>query len=216
MIKISLQEAKDIKLMNRIDKKYIIDFNQFCSLSNYIEDNYYIVVNEKDEYLLKYKSIYFDTNSFEMYNDHENKVKNRQKIRIREYSNGDKYLEIKTKKSEDFTKKIRVELEDYNIDSYTDWINKNLKYSTSELKPKIEIDFYRLTLINKDKTERITIDFGLSFKNYITKKELKIKEIIIEVKKTYEENTSFENELNKFDIYPSKFSKYHIGIKKTS
>jgi len=216
MIKISLQEAKDIKLMNRIDKKYIIDFNQFCSLSNYIEDNYYIVVNEKDEYLLKYKSIYFDTNSFEMYNDHENKVKNRQKIRIREYSNGDKYLEIKTKKSEDFTKKIRIELEDYNIDSYTDWINKNLKYSTSELKPKIEINFYRLTLINKDKTERITIDFGLSFKNYITKKELKIKEIIIEVKKTYEENTSFENELNKFDIYPSKFSKYHIGIKKTS
>lgn len=216
MIKISLQEAKDIKLMNRIDKKYIINFNQFCSLSNYIEDNYYIVVNEKDEYLLKYKSIYFDTNSFEMYNDHENKVKNRQKIRIREYSNGDKYLEIKTKKSEDFTKKIRIELKDYNIDSYTDWINKNLKYSTSELKPKIEIDFYRLTLINKDKTERITIDFELTFKNYITKKELKIKEIIIEVKKTYEENTSFENELNKFDIYPSKFSKYHIGIKKTS
>ena len=43
-----------------------------------------------------------------MFNDHENKKKNRQKLRIREYSNGDKYLEIKTKPAENFTKKITI------------------------------------------------------------------------------------------------------------
>jgi len=215
MNKLNLEEVKKIKLFSRIDKKYIIDYEQFCQLSNYINDNYYILV-DNDNFLLKYKSIYFDTEKLSMFIDHENRKENRQKLRIREYSNGDKYLEIKTKSNENFTKKIRVELEDYNIHTYTDWINKNLEYSENILKPTLEIVFHRLTLINKDKTERITIDFGISFNNYITNKKEKIKEIVVEVKKLSEDKTDFEKELNRLNIEETKFSKYHIGIQKTS
>lgn len=213
---ISLDEVKNIKLLNRIDKKYIINFEQFCNLAEFIEKNYYILKGDDNNYLLKYKSIYFDTEKLSMFIDHENRKENRQKLRIREYSNGDKYLEIKTKSNENFTKKIRVELEDYNIHTYTDWINKNLEYSENILKPTLEIVFYRLTLINKDKTERITIDFGISFNNYITNKIEKIEEIVVEVKKLSEDKTDFEKELNRLNIEETKFSKYHIGIKKTS
>lgn len=213
---LSLEEVKKIKLFSRIDKKYIIDFETFCNLTQYINDNYYILTDDNDNFLLKYKSIYFDTEKLSMFNDHENRKKNRQKIRIREYSNGDKYLEIKTKSKEDFTKKIRIELEDYNIQNYTDWINKNLEYSNTKLIPTIEIIFHRLTLINKEKSERITIDFGINFNNYITNKKERIKEIVIEVKKLNHDKTEFEIELNKLNIEESKFSKYHIGIQKTS
>lgn len=201
--------------MNRIDKKYVIDFNQFCLLSDYIVNNYYIVVDDSNKFLLSYKSIYFDTANLDMYNDHKLNVENRQKLRIREYENGDQFLEIKTK-SDNKTKKIRVNLDLYNIDHYMCWINDNLNYAYSAITPVLEINFKRLTLINKEKNSRITIDFGISFKNYNTNINKKIKEIVIEVKKSDESYiTSFEKKLSSLNIEESKFSKYYIGINST-
>ena len=215
MNKITLQEAKDIKLMNRIDKKYIINFEQFCSLTNYIVENYYIVIDNEGKFLLPYKSIYFDTDIYDMYNDHKINKENRQKIRIREYESGEKFLEIKTKSKDSLTKKIRIPADNYSITEYKDWIIKNLHYDIDSLTEKIEISFYRITLININKTERITIDFNISFNNYITGIKNKIKDIVIEVKKLFEDNTEFEDILNNMDIYETKFSKYHIGINNT-
>ena len=212
---INIKESKNIKLMNRIDKKYVIDFNQFCLLSDYIVNNYYIVVDDSNKFLLSYKSIYFDTANLDMYNDHKLNVENRQKLRIREYENGDQFLEIKTK-SDNKTKKIRVNLDLYNIDHYMCWINDNLNYAYSAITPVLEINFKRLTLINKEKNSRITIDFGISFKNYNTNINKKIKEIVIEVKKSDESYiTSFEKKLSSLNIEESKFSKYYIGINST-
>lgn len=186
MNKISLEEAKKIKLFNRIDNKYDITFNQFCQLVEFISNNYYIVVNSKNEILLNYKSIYFDTYSYDMYNDHKNDTENRQKIRIREYENGDKFLEIKTKTKDKRTKKKRINIVSNNLVDYKNWIVDNLNYDYTKIKEKIEISFKRLTIISKDKNERITIDFGIKFNNYITGIKKNINNIIVEVKKENE------------------------------
>ena len=208
---ITLEEAKKIKLMNRIDKKYVLDFNQFCLLSKYIIDNYYIVVNEDGEFMLDYDSLYLDTIYDSMFHDHENKVPNRQKIRIREYSNGDKYIEIKTKNTESNTKKIRIPFNTC-IDNDREWIENNLTYDYYSLGYKLEVKFKRITLVNKEKNSRITIDFGINFKNYETKKEASIKDIIIEVKKETEDLTDFEKKLNDIGIQSQPFSKFYKGI----
>lgn len=211
---ISIKEAKKIKLMNRIDKKYIINFEQFCSLTNWIVDNYYIVVDEDNNFLLDYCSLYWDTIYDNMFLDHENKVKNRQKIRIREYSNGEKYIEIKTKPADDKTKKIRIPFKDC-LDDSKKWIEKHLYYDYYSLGQKLEVKFKRLTLVSPEKNSRITIDFGIKFYNYETKISSSIKDIIVEVKKETEELSKFEQKLNELGIEEHGFSKFYIGINKT-
>ena len=211
MNSLTLKEAKEIKLMDRIDKKYVIDFNQFCSLSSFINDNFYIVENN-GTILLPYYSLYFDTPNMDMHKDHIEKKQHRQKIRIREYSTGEKYLEIKEKNNSEFTKKKRIPVKSYKLDGETNWIDKNLIYDTKHLNKKLEVKFNRLTLISLDKESRITIDFNIRFYNYITEKSKRIKDIIVEVKKKTQELTQFENELKKMKIESQGFSKYNIGL----
>lgn len=212
--KITLEEVKDIKLMNRIDKKYIINYDQFCSLTKYIVDNFYIL-SEEDKFLFKYHSIYFDTPNLNMHNDHMNDVGHRQKLRIREYSNGEKFLEIKEKNNSEFTKKKRIPVKSYEINGEMNWIDENLIYDTKHLDKKLDVTFYRLTLISLNKQERITIDFNLTYYNYLTNKSYKENKIIVEVKKMFEENIDFENELNNRNIFQEKYSKYKYGINTT-
>ena len=182
MNSLTLKEAKEIKLMDRIDKKYVIDFDQFCSLSSFIHDNFYIVEND-GMLLIPYYSLYFDTPNMDMHKDHIEKKQHRQKIRIREYSTGEKYLEIKEKNNSEFTKKKRIPVESYELNGETNWIDENLIYDTKHLTKKLEVKFNRLTLISFDKESRITIDFNIRFHNYVTGKSKRIKDIIVEVKK---------------------------------
>lgn len=211
MNRITLKEAKEIKLMNRIDKKYVIDFDQFCSLSSFIYDNFYVVEND-GAIMLPYFSLYFDTPNMDMHKDHLNKKAHRQKIRIREYSTGEKYLEIKEKNNSEFTKKKRIPVQSYILNEETNWIDKNLIYDTKDLNKKLEVRFNRLTLVSLDKQSRITIDFNIRFHNYITDKSIKIKHIIVEVKKKTQELIQFEKELQKMKIESQGFSKYSIGL----
>lgn len=213
MNKISIEEAKKIKLMNRIDKKYIINFEQFCELCEYIVKNFYIVYSGY-KYMLDYKSTYFDTIYNSMYNDHENHEKKRQKIRIREYEDGEQFIEIKTKSDEEYTKKIRKHYKGY-LDGNKNWILKHLLYDYYSLEKKLEVKFKRITLINFDKNIRVTIDFGIRYNNFITKKIYNEKNIIIEVKKEMQDKTEFEIKLEEFGIQEGKYSKYHTGIKMT-
>ena len=88
---ITLEEAKKIKLFNRVEKKYKCTLNQLYSLIEHIAEKYYVVENN-NEILLNYHSLYFDTPNMIMFFDHENSIPHRQKIRIREYSTNEKYL----------------------------------------------------------------------------------------------------------------------------
>ena len=188
MKEISLEIAKKIKLFNRIETKYKCNFYQFCCLSKYLYDNYNVVSNN-DCVLFDYMTIYFDTPDLLMYNDHKNNIKTRQKIRIREYSNGNKYLEIK-QKNESKTSKIRIPINSNNIDSNFNWIKNNTIYNINKLTHILNVKYIRITFISNDHNERITIDFNIEFFNLINNVNKKINDIIIEVKQNenYESN----------------------------
>ena len=166
---ISLTEAKNIKLFNRVERKYKCTKSQLYCILGDLKDNYYLVTDiDEDDFLLKYHSIYFDTPEMTMFNAHENCDEHRQKIRIREYSNGEKFLEIKDKDKNGITRKSRIEVNSYLLDGEKQWIDKNLMYDTSILNKVLDINYKRITLINIDKTERITIDMDISFYNFNT------------------------------------------------
>ena len=214
MKSISLEDSKAAKLMKRIDVKYILSYEQFCDLINIIKDDF-AVVRENNIILFKYHTIYFDTNGLDILKDHQNKKLHRQKIRIREYSSGEKFIEIKDKNNH-VTNKIRVPVESYELDGETQWISKNLIYDTKNLKKTLDVSFYRMTFVSNDKTMRMTVDFSLEVCNYESKKHWSTKDIIVEIKKPDESLTKIEKELNTFGLNSQGFSKYNVGMTLTS
>jgi len=214
MKEISLEIAKKIKLFNRIETKYKCNFYQFCCLSKYLYDNYNVVSNN-DCVLFDYMTIYFDTPDLLMYNDHKNNIKTRQKIRIREYSNGNKYLEIK-QKNESKTSKIRIPINSNNIDSNFNWIKNNTIYNINKLTHILNVKYIRITFISNDHNERITIDFNIEFFNLINNVNKKINDIIIEVKQNENYESNIKEILKLYNIEECHFSKYFNGLNYTT
>jgi hypothetical protein len=77
----------------------------------------------------------------------------------------------------------------------------------------LENSFYRITLVHHDQTERITLDYGLTFISRQTGNRLEFPGIsIAEIK--YEHllaNSPFAKALKEYRIPPRRFSKYAIG-----
>ena len=87
-----------------------------------------------------------------------------------------------------------------------------LKYDASSLTERIENRFRRITLVNKGKTERLTIDLDLRFHNLVTAKDKSLDNVvIIELKRDGLIKSPVVNMLKTVRIKKSGFSKYCIG-----
>ena len=72
--------------------------------------------------------------------------------------------------------------------------------------------FNRITLVNYDKTERLTIDFGIQFYNYATENRASMNNIVvIELKRDGRCPSPILPILRQLRIKPAGFSKYCIG-----
>lgn len=215
MKQISLEKSKKIKLFKRFETKYLVDVSQIHDIVNYLSKTYY-VVSEGENTLFDYHSIYFDNDNFDMAKAHENQDEIRQKVRIREYQNKDKFVEIKEKNPYK-TIKSRIPINSYDINNEYQWINNNLIYNTETLKKVLDIKYKRLTFIGQYKSTRITLDFNINIYNYLTNQEYIIdKFVVIEIKKNKDIQLEFEEYLKNLHIEKTSFSKYHYGIKQTS
>ena len=111
MAPITLGEMDGIKLMNRIDSKYLTNE---ATLLKVLEDaaaaGYRALIIEGLP-LTRYSSVYYDTPLLGMYYAHRNKHLVRQKVRTRAYLDaGQAYLEIKRKNNKGRTSKKRTEI----------------------------------------------------------------------------------------------------------
>lgn len=219
MKKVSLEYLKKIKIFKRFEYKYIID-KKYTNLILKLLEKDYSLIEENNKNIFIYHSLYFDTNNLLMWNEHNSNKDFRQKIRIREYDDNSKYLEIKEKNKGQILK-TRIPIQTYDINGEFNWIKNNLKYDIDirNLNKSLDVKYKRISFIKNDKSERITIDFDIEYYNYKTDKSFKDLNdnlVIMEIKKIYENNNELENKLNELNIYNTKFSKYHYGIIKTS
>lgn len=211
---ITLEEAKSTKLMTRVDSKYVITYAQYYDFINYVQDDFN-VVQENNTTLFKYYTVYFDTNGLDILKAHRSKSPHRQKIRIREYSTGEKFLEIKDKKDH-VTKKIRIPVKSYEINGERQWISENFMYDTKGLNKTLSTEFSRMTLVSNDKSTRITIDFNLEVVNFTNGNKWKSDQVIVEVKKPTEQPTKADLVLEMIGAMQQGFSKYNVGMAMTS
>ena len=226
---ITLDEMKGIRLMNRTDTKFVTTMGQLEKFLVMAGDQYY-AQDVHGKRVAPYYTVYFDTVYFDMYNVHHTGRANRQKLRIRSYvDSGHNFLEIKTKNNHKRTKKRRVLVEGFDplhprydliFDNgrpgaeavCTDFMHQYLGYSPQTLREQLENRFDRITLVNKQKTERLTIDTNLRFHNLVTGKDASFDGIvIIELKRDGLAFSPVLEMLRRLRIKPMGFSKYCMG-----
>ena len=211
---ITLEEMSAVKLMNRIDTKFVTTMPQLLKLLEMALGDY-SVQEIKGERNMLYDTTYFDTRDFGMYNEHQHKHTNRQKIRFRTYVSSDlQFMEVKTKNNHGRTKKKRIEVGDMDINDTAkrQFLAKHLRYSADSLQPALNNHFSRITLVNKAKTERLTIDSALRFHNLQSDKDMDMGPlVIIELKRDGLVYSPVLEMLRQLRIHPHGFSKYCMG-----
>ena len=217
---ISLAEMDAVKLMNRVDTKYLTDRATLADVLRDAAAAGYRVLVADGARVSPYDSIYFDTEGLRMFTDHRNQKLHRQKVRTRAYVNsGEAFLEIKRKNNRGRTKKKRTgipmdELPDFRADAAAcryldDWSD----FRAEEISPTLETAFDRITLVNPALTERITIDTDLRFKNFRTGLETALGDaVIIELKQDGRAASPMKGILLRSRVKPARLSKYCIAV----
>ena len=211
---ITLAEMSGVKLMNRTDTKFVTTMPQLLRLLSMAKDDYYVQDIDGERNML-YDTTYFDTQGFSMYKEHQHGHAGRQKIRFRTYvSSHLQFMEVKTKNNHGRTKKKRMKVVDTDItdSEKLNFLQEHLRYNPDELRPAIANSFNRITLVNKGKTERLTIDTDLQFNNLVTGTKRNMgKLVIVELKRDGLCYSPVLEMLRQLRVFPHGFSKYCMG-----
>lgn len=154
--------------MNRIDRKYWFHNSQLSKLLQNAQP-YYHVLEISGSRVTEYQTTYFDTLQDKMYLTHHNQKLNRYKVRRRKYVTSDiDFFEVKLKNNRRRTVKERIEIKPGVTDisgPESEYLSENTPFRDEALRPALNNQFYRITLIHKDKKDRCTIDLKPIFWN---------------------------------------------------
>jgi hypothetical protein len=92
-------------------------------------------------------------------------------------------------------------------------VRKRTGMSFASMHKVVQNLFDRITLVNKDKTERLTIDYNIRFHNYETENDADSDQlVIIELKRDGNVYSPICSLLRDLHIHPTGFSKCCIGM----
>ncbi len=215
---ITLDQMDAVSLLNRYDSKYHLRLTELTRILKNIQHDYFIL-NVNGESLQHYKTTYYDTCNDTLYLNHHNGKLNRCKIRKREYvGSGIEFLEIKNKNNKGKTNKLRLPVNSNHSGFSAEEIlflsantNLNICPSNLNLPAKSANTFKRITLVNKNYTERCTIDLNLWF--YSGSRKFSISNMaIVELKQgQLNMKSPLFMALKENRIHQQGFSKYCIG-----
>lgn len=202
------------RLMNRTDTKYVLTREELFRLLPKLASDYFML--EVDGVRRShYTTQYYDRPNYEFYHVHQNGKKNRVKVRLRKYVDSElTFLEVKHKNNKGRTIKFRKRITDLRDELSPE----DLKYIeemsglTGALEAKLTNSFERITLVHKEKAERLTFDLNLSFDQSKSHHQMKAL-VIAELKQEdYNRQTLFAKILKRKLIRPERISKYCLGV----
>jgi hypothetical protein len=219
MRSITLEEMSSVKLMNRLDTKYVLTEEEAMTLLDSAAAQGYRIQVIGDIRAARYSTLYYDTSEREMYISHHNRVLTRQKIRTRHYADtADTFLEVKNKSNRGRTMKQRIHIP---LSSYADILNcgeaitflaQRTKYSPVALSPALATYFTRITIVNPTLNERVTLDLNLKYEDLRSGRYAEIVGmVILEIKHEKGCCSAIKDILLSMRINPFKVSKYCIG-----
>jgi hypothetical protein len=213
-IPISLEEMEHVKLLNRIDTKFIIHENRLTEYLSAISGQYSLL-KIGGKLIHPYETLYFDTPDFHLYQMHHNGKRNRFKLRCRKYTNtGIAFFEVKSKTNKDRTVKNRIQVA--NIPEMLDeqlnqYISEHTPGELQHYIPALRVYFDRLTLVNKQANERLTFDMNLRYKCNGDEKEI-LNIVIVEVKQEKYTVSPLRELMRTQRQHRNYMSKYCLGL----
>ena len=212
---IALAEMEEVKLLARVDTKFLMTEEQFLAIVGAVEPHYRILTNQGVRASL-YWTQYFDTPEYILYLDHHNDRRERYKVRSRCYVDSDAaFLEIKHKTKRSRTIKTRRQIPampDVLEGDNLAFVRAHYPHNPWRLEAVIWNTFHRITLVSKEQQERLTVDVGLRFGWGEAQGDL-CGIAIAEVKQPkFSYESRFLQELRRYGIFRTGFSKYCAGM----
>jgi len=163
---ITLQQMDGVKLLDRVDTKFMFNARNLPSILEAMKADYYIL-DIAGKRFNHYETLYFDTAGFDLYRLHHNGKQNRYKFRSRRYVESDlHYFEVKFKNNKGRTIKERIKRPEivHEITGKSEELVRSASsVDPSVLQPRLWVNYVRITFVNKRSQERLTIDTGLHF-----------------------------------------------------
>ena len=212
---ISLKEMDAVALLNRVDTKFVLTNSQLASVLQSLPAEYRVlcIENQRSNH---YRTLYFDTPDFKLFNLHVNENAERYKVRIREYLDTfESFLEVKHKTRKNRTIKDRISTLSLQPNLTLEaerWLDDTFPYDSRNLEPKLWNTFTRMTLVNEVSCERVTLDTDLVFyskQNYIRLDGLAVAEVKMS---SGHQDSAFMQQMESRRIHPQGFSKYCMGV----
>jgi len=211
----SLADQSRAALMDRVDTKFILPMNSLTEFLTDLKDEYTILELEGRR-LFNYETTYFDTPDRFFYHSHHNGKLNRNKVRFRRYRDTNTaFMEVKFKNNKQRTIKKRIQLSATKPDfeNAKQFLKASLHHHVSFLETALLVKYQRVTLMNKDSTERLTLDLSISFKSSNVATQVSLPQMwIAELKRDRKAcASSFLTLVKQQQLNPINFSKYCIG-----
>ncbi len=211
---VSLEKMNEVKLLNRIDSKFVFNVSKLPGILEQLYPVYFVLEVNRVR-LQRYETLYFDTPEHHLYLNHHNKRLNRFKVRSRKYlDSGLCYFEIKTKTNKRRTIKERNRQtgpREEIAGKQERLLTSLTKLTPDLLRPALWVYFNRITLANREMTERVTLDTGLGFKHESAEHTFD-GIVIAEVKQNRSASSFISNLLQHEHIPKTNISKYCLGI----
>jgi hypothetical protein len=209
-------------LQMRVDRKYIVDYETLERLLSELGGDC-LALEIDGERLQRYDSVYFDAPGLTGYKHHLQGRRKRFKCRTRLYGGTACFFDLKMKGKRGETVKTRLPLSAPEHGSLTSQASAFLKRgllkeyghaAPAGLEPTLETSFERLTLIHADQPERLTLDFGITFRRVGSDERYRMRpgHVLIETKSGSQLGT-VDRILRALGVRPlTMCSKYCLGL----
>ena len=206
------------ELMNRSDRKFFFPKEQLGEILAACAQDYSIL-EINNQRCFEYETEYYDTPNLFFYHEHHRGKSNRYKVRRRSYgSTGEEFIEVKHKVNKGNTIKLRVVAN--QLEQAKPLIEQEIgEWLTQQLTSQLLIKYWRITLLHKEKPEKVTLDMQLTCE--LTQREdaeasqMQVKDfqglVIAEVKATRLQQNTFQSIMKLRKHRETSLSKYCLG-----
>lgn len=209
--------------LKRMDRKFLLNCDQFSKLLEDLKKDF-VVLEIKGRKIFSYDNIYMDTPDYLFYNQHQERKKSRTKVRTRYYIDSNlAFFEYK-QKTKWITSKYRYEFPSEEHGFMTKWKTRFFEWvwqsmyeneKVPKISPSIKTTYKRITLVSKDGSERLTVDFDIKANDLRDSKssEVDLKNLVIVESKSLDTNCTGIQIMKNHNFKKAKScSKYSLWI----
>ncbi len=159
---LSLVEMDAVRLLRRTDTKYLMSETQLADALHVLRNDFDVLCIDNRR-SARYETLYFDHDALSLYFAHHSQKVQRHKVRMRAYvDSGLAFLEVKLKRKGQ-TDKRRLPVPRIS----SELSPEHLQFLSAQgicsdgLAPSLFNAFDRITLVNRARTERLTLDWNI-------------------------------------------------------